>query len=253
MPPALPRFDAHRSFHALRELLTPRARPAASPRTLRAYARLGYVAAVALSAACQNGQNSVDPRMTPARLSVELAFDRGTPGELPSGVSALSGTWKLAVDDSAPSPKNTLVQTGEGGKQPFNLALLDDVKLADVEVSVKLRALAGEIDQGGGVVWRAKDAQNYYVTRWNPLENNVRLYKVLDGERIQLASEVVRLDGGWHELRVVAKGEQLRVWVDGHARLSAKDPSFREAGKVGVWTKADARTAFDDLKIAAPK
>lgn len=225
-----------------------RTSPSASSRV---FALAGLAVALAAAPACRSARDSVDPRLAPARLSVELAFDRGTPGDMPSGVTALSGQWKLAVDESAPSPKNTLVQSGRGGKQPHNLAWLDDVKLADLDARVKLRALGGETEQGGGLAWRVKDAQNYYVARWNPLENNVRLYKVLDGERIQLASESVRLDAGWHELRVVAKGEQLRVWVDGHARLSARDASFREAGKLGVWTRADAETAFDDLRIAA--
>ena len=216
-------------------------------------ALFGCALAFTLTTSCHSSSDAVDPRVNVSRISVELAFDRATPGDMPSGVSALSGQWKIASDDSAPSPKNAFVMTTGAEKQPYNLALLDDVKLADVEASVKLRALAGEIDQGGGLVWRAKDAQNYYLTRWNPLENNLRLYKVIDGERIQLASETVHAGAGWHELKIVAKGEQLRVSLDGRARLSAKDGSFREAGKVGVWTKADAQTAFDDLKVAAPK
>jgi hypothetical protein len=222
-------------------------------RARAACALSGFAFACALTSSCQSSRDAVDPRVNVSRISVELAFDRATPGDMPSGVSALSGEWKIAADDSAPSPRNAFVMTTAAAKQPYNLALLDDVKLAGVEASVKFRAIAGEIEQGGGLVWRAKDAQNYYLARWNPLANNVRLFKVLDGEPIQLASETVHAGAGWHELKIQAKGEQLRVWLDGHSRLSAKDGSFREAGKVGLWTKADAQTAFDDLKVAATK
>ncbi len=162
---------------------------------------------------------------------------------------ALSGAWSVVEDDTAPSAKNTLEAVGPDAKEPYVLALLDDVRAAEVDLTVKLRAVSGEEDQGGGLVWRAKDARNYYLAAWSPSTRTLRLFEVIDGERRQLATETVRAAPGWHELRITAKGEQMRCYLDGRAYLAAKDASFLEPGKVGLWTKSDARTRFDDLEI----
>ncbi len=113
------------------------------------------------------------------------------------------------------------------------------------------KAVRGKIDQGGGLVWRYQDAKNYYVARMNPLESNYRVYKVVDGKRTQLGTkEDVKIPAGeWHVLKIEQTGEQIECWLDGKKYLEVKDDTFTKAGRVGLWTKADAQTRFDDLRM----
>jgi hypothetical protein len=144
-----------------------------------------------------------------------------------------------------------IVQEASSEPSVFNVLLADGAG-SDVEVSVALQALGGEVDQGGGLVWRALDGESYYIARWNPLEENFRVYKVVDGKREQLASADVALDpAGWHKLAVRMRGERIECELDGRLQLQASDATFAGAGRIGLWTKADARTAFDDLALKA--
>jgi hypothetical protein len=118
-----------------------------------------------------------------------------------------------------------------------------------LEVSVKMKALAGKEDQGGGLVWRVKDANNYYVVRHNPLEDNYRLYKVEQGKRSELQRADVKSNGGWHTLRVTMEGDRIQCFYDGQKYLEVKDSTFPGPGEIGLWTKAEARSHFDDLKV----
>jgi len=131
----------------------------------------------------------------------------------------------------------------------FAMAVVKGSSFKDLSLSVKGRPVSGEVDQAVGLVWRYKDADNYYVARSNVLESNVRLYRVTAGTRLQLASkDDVKLKAGeWHTLAVEHRGTDIRVLLNGEKLLEAKDGTFPEAGKVGVWTKADAVTEFDDL------
>src|SRR6185312_9085510 len=117
----------------------------------------------------------------------------------------------------------------------------------DVDLSVRLKAVAGETDQGGGLVWRAKDAQNYYLARYNPLEDNYRLYKVIDGKRTMFLNADIKHSAGWHDLRVTMNGKRIECYYDGKKYLEYEDESLPEAGRIGLWTKADAQSQFDDL------
>jgi hypothetical protein len=146
-------------------------------------------------------------------------------------------------------------QSAESEKAVFNLCVLGDAKFKDVELTVAFKAVAGDTDQGGGVVWRYKDANNYYVARFNPLEDNYRVYKVVDGKRVQLetAEKIVAEAGKWHTLRVTMKGDAITCALNGKTHLEVKDATFAGAGAVGLWTKADARTSFDDFRAAEPK
>ena len=113
-----------------------------------------------------------------------------------------------------------------------------------------LRAESGVEDQGGGLVWRMRDADNYYVTRWNPLEDNLRIYHVVDGKRSELQSADVSTDPrAWHVLEVEARGERMRVWLDGAKLLEIEDGTFDDGGRVGLWTKADATVSFDGFAV----
>jgi hypothetical protein len=123
--------------------------------------------------------------------------------------------------------------------------------MKNVDLSVKMKAIAGREDQGGGLAWRAKDAKkNYYVARYNPLEDNYRLYKVEMGRRNQNQSADLPHSDGWHTLRVTMEGDHIQCFYDGKLFLEAKDPTFPGPGKIGLWPKADARSHFDDLKVA---
>jgi hypothetical protein len=164
------------------------------------------------------------------------------------------GTWQVVADDSAPSGGQAFAQLAASAGSVFNVALVGGTDRADVDVSVKLRAVDGQVDQGGGVVWRAQDARNYYIARYNPLEDNYRVYKVVAGRRSQLGSAMLKVDAkGWHTLRVTMIGDQITCYLDGAKHLETRDTTLGDAGRVGLWTKADAKTNFDDLTVSAPR
>jgi hypothetical protein len=192
-----------------------------------------------------------------------IHFDNLPTNALPSGWLALhSGDtaprWTVERDDSAPSRPNVLKQSGEAA---FALCVQKDTQLRDGFVEVKFKPIAGEDDQAGGVVWRVKDADNYYVCRANARENNVVLYKMQAGKRQAL--DIVGREGGygvktpvaggqWHTLRVAFAGSRFKVIFNGKALFEVEDATFAEAGKVGVWTKADSVTVFDDFRTPLP-
>lgn len=186
---------------------------------------------------------------------VRLDFEDAKVGEIPKGWSAAKtgpgkgSIWKIVEDKTAPKGAKVLAQTAESPLNLFNLCVADESKFKDVEISVAFQAVEGEDDRGGGVLWRYKDADNYYTARYNPIEKNFRLYKVLLGKRTQLASVDVEAEAGkWHTLGVTMKRDAIICSLNGKKYLEAHDGSFSDAGKVGLWTKADARTYFDDFQ-----
>ena len=137
------------------------------------------------------------------------------------------------------------------GGAAFGWAVLPETSLRDGFVQARFKPIAGREDQAGGVVWRWRDADNYYVARANALEDNVRLYHVVKGTRLQFAGWNGKVSSGvWHSLRVDAKGDHFEVYWDEKKVIDAHDSTFSEPGKVGVWTKADSVTLFDDLTIS---
>jgi hypothetical protein len=177
-------------------------------------------------------------------------FDLDSLGTLPRGFTAEVGEWKVVADTTAPSRSKALAQVAENSGSTYNLVLVSDTTFQDMELSVKVKAVAGEEDQGGGLVWRARDAENYYIARYNPLEDNYRVYKVEKGRRTQFQSATAKLDPGWHTLRVMMKDDHIQCYLDGKLYLDVRAPTFPEAGRIGLWTKADAQTHFDDLVVA---
>jgi hypothetical protein len=175
-------------------------------------------------------------------------FDGDQAGNIPRGFTNERGEWKIVADPTAPSKPNVLAQQVRNSGSTFNLTLVNGVNYKDLDVSVKMKAIAGREDQGGGLVWRAKDAKNYYVARYNPLEDNYRLYKVEMGRRNQIQIADLPHSDGWHTLRVTMEGDHIQCFYDGKLFLEAKDSTFPGPGKIGLWTKADARSHFDDLK-----
>jgi Domain of Unknown Function (DUF1080) len=187
-----------------------------------------------------------------------ITFGKDSEGKLPAGwKSAITGkgkdcVWRVEADKTAPSGKGfVLAQTTANDGAIFNVCVFSEVSARDVELKVHFKAQKGEIDQGGGLVWRYQDAKNYYVVRMNPLESNFRVYKVVDGKRIQLesAKDIKIATGTWHTIKVRHEGSQITCYVDDKKHVEAKDDTFA-AGKIGLWTKGDAETSFDQLQWA---
>jgi len=177
-------------------------------------------------------------------------FDADKVGAIAKGFTNEVGEWKVVEDGTAPSKGNVLAQLAKSSGATFNVTLISDTSAKDLDLSVKMKALQGESDQGGGLVWRAKDAKNYYIARYNPLEENFRVYKVENGKRTQLESADIKKTEGWHTLRVTMKGDHIECYFDGKKYLDTKDATFGGPGKVGLWTKADAQSDFDDLTLS---
>jgi len=180
-----------------------------------------------------------------------IDFDTFAVGTLPDGwTSGVTGKgapkWAIAREETAPSPPNVLEQSGSG---TFPWCVRRDVAVADGFVEVRMKPVSGREDQAGGVVWRFKDGDHYYVARANALENNVSLYYTEGGSRKTLKyvdAPVAR--GAWHTLRVEYRGTRIRVIFDGVARIEMDDMHITGPGAVGLWTKADSVTRFDDFR-----
>jgi alanine dehydrogenase len=181
-------------------------------------------------------------------------FDRVKPGALPAGWECGvtgKGTprWTVEADATAPSTPHVLQQTGSGA---FPWCVKKDASLADGHVEVRFKALRGRQDQAGGVVWRWKDGDNYYVARANALENNVSLYYTEKGRRITLKYvDAPVAVNTWHTLAVDFSGARIKVSLNGKTYIELDDAHIKGAGAVGVWTKADSVTAFDDFRYGA--
>lgn len=154
----------------------------------------------------------------------------------------VAGTWARRASGKG----QVLAQTAE--TEPWAVAILEDKRFADVDISVKFRPISGKEDASGGIIFRAQDGKNYFLVRANALEDNFRLYTMIDGKRKMLASAKVDPPGlgDWHTLRVVAKDDRIQAYLDGKRFLDHKDKTFGD-GYVGLWTKADSVTEFDDL------
>ena len=176
-------------------------------------------------------------------------FDGDKPGAIAKGFVSEAGDWKVVADETATSKPNVLAQAAKNPSTTFNLTLIGGTDYKDLRLSVMIKPIAGSEDQGGGLVWRAKDARNYYIARWNPLEDNFRVYKVVDGRRSQLDGTDLKAPAAWHTLEVEMVGSHIECSLDGKKHLDVKDSTFQEGGKIGLWTKSDAQTHFDDLKV----
>lgn len=183
-----------------------------------------------------------------------ISFDNDKPGAAPSGWTAgVTGRgtpkWTVEEEPTAPSRPNVLKQSGSG---TFPWCILKQVALADGYVEVKFKPLAGKEDQAGGLVWRFKDGNNYYVARANALENNVSLYYTENGSRKTLKYvDAPVANNTWHTLRVEFSGKAIKVMLDASTYIALEDVHIAGPGAVGVWTKADSVTAFDDFEFAA--
>jgi hypothetical protein len=193
-----------------------------------------------------------------------VSFESGQIGTTPEGwTSTLTGSgdpkWTVESDRTAPSKSTVLRQSG---RATYPLLLKNDTSIKDGFVEAKFKAIAGSQDRAAGIVWRAKDANNYYVLRANALEDNVVLYKTVGGVRSEL--DIVGRKGGygvsvpvpantWHTLRVDFKATRFGVSFNDKQLFEVEDATFTDAGKVGLWTKADSVTLFDEVTYGETK
>src|SRR6266516_7520969 len=179
-----------------------------------------------------------------------INFDDAKPGEAPPGWTATKtgkgeAKWTVVADESAPSKPNVLKQSGEA---TYPVCLKNETSLKDGFVEVKFKPISGKEDQAGGLVWRAKDANNYYVARANALEDNVTIYHTINGRRTEKKRTKMKVASSqWHTLRVDFQDRHFTVTLNGKKAIEWDDTTCKEAGKVGVWTKADSVTLFDDF------
>ena len=183
-------------------------------------------------------------------------FDKGPAGTLPpswiikqNNPTKELAKWTIEPDADATSKPNVLNVKTVNGNATYNLALIRNAVYKDLNLSVKIRGNSGTDDQGGGLIWRCQDENNYYVCRINPIENNYRVYKVVDGKRAMLQSvDFETPTGKWFTLRVRMKGNEIACYCDGRKWLEIKDDTFKGGGMIGLWSKADACSSFDNLQ-----
>jgi hypothetical protein len=192
-------------------------------------------------------------------MAETVNFDNAATGKAPDGWTlTMTGRgqprWTVEKESTAPSKPNVLKQSG---RATFPLALKNGTSIRNGFVEVKFNAVTGSEDRAAGLIWRARDADNYYVVRANALEDNVVLYKTIKGVRTPL--DIVGRKGGygvstpvpaeqWHTLRCEFSGTHFRVTYDGRPMFEVEDASIKDAGMIGLWTKADSVTVFDDLE-----
>jgi len=196
-------------------------------------------------------------------------FDAQKAGEAPQGLScALTGkgrpaAWAVVADPTAPSAPNVLAQTdADSTSYRFPHCVVGSAAATDLDLSVRFKPVSGSVDQAAGLVWRYRDPDNYYVVRANALENNVVLYKVEGGRRTDLpvkgegrtyGKNAPVPSGAWSTLAVRVRGALFEVVLDGTKVYEVEDATFAGPGRVGVWTKADSVTRFDDLQLTVVK
>jgi hypothetical protein len=194
---------------------------------------------------------------TASAETARIDFESGQVGALPAGMTtALTGSggpvqWAIVDDASAPAGPKVLAQTSaDKTDYRFPLAIFDRPVALDLEVAVRFKPVAGEVDRAAGIAVRLADKDNYYVVRANALEDNVRLYRVVKGQRIQFAGANLKVPSGvWQELKIAARGNRFAVSLEGKRLYDATDATFANPGRVALWTKADSVTYFDDLRI----
>lgn len=183
-------------------------------------------------------------------------FDSDAIGASPAGFEfartggGSEGSWMVRADKDSPANHVLVQESADPTDYRFPLAIVKDGSYHDVTLTVRARPISGDVDQGFGLVWRYKDANNYYLTRCNADEDNCTIYHVVDGRRRAFSNQGTKVaTNTWHTLKVEAQGDHFTVWLNGTKVLDARDGTFAEAGRVGLWTKADSVIQFDDLLI----
>jgi hypothetical protein len=180
-------------------------------------------------------------------------FDKAETGKPPAGwtggqTGSGQAKWEVVPDDTAPSKPNVLKQSGHA---TYPVCIKETPSIKDGSVEVKFKPISGKEDQAGGLVWRAKDLNNYYIARANALENNVTIYHTINGRRTEKKRTRTQVASNqWHTLRVDFQGNHFTVTFDGKKAIEWDDDTYKDAGRIGVWTKADSVTLFDDFSYS---
>jgi len=187
---------------------------------------------------------------------VKRDFESDAIGSPPTGFDfgrtggGREGKWVVRVEKGGTANHVLLQESADKTDYRFPVAVLKEGTYKDVTLSVRARPLSGEVDQGFGLVWRYRDANNYYITRCNALEDNCRIYHVAGGSRRQFGGQNVKVaKSAWHTLKLEATGNRFVVFYDGSKVFDGTDDTFKDAGKVGLWTKADSVIEFDDFTV----
>jgi hypothetical protein len=180
----------------------------------------------------------------------EWNFENDRIGATPRGFTSETGEWRIVSDSTAPSGLHVLTQRAKSSRSTFNLCLNEDTLYTHLDISVRAKAVAGKIDQGGGLIWRAKDGKNYYVAWFNPLDKTYQVCVVENGRSVDLQSAAVKDVGDWRTMAVSVTADRIECYLDGKKLLDVKDATFRESGKIGLLTRSDAQTYFDNLVVA---
>ena len=192
----------------------------------------------------------------PAPGSKKLTFDQDSVGSPPAGFEfartgqGADGKWVVRADMDKPSNHVLVQESSDPTDYRFPVAVVKEGTYKDVTLSVRAKPISGRVDQGFGMVWRYKDGNNYYITRCNADEDNCTIYHTAAGRRRAFLNHDVKVaTNTWHTLKLEAVGDHFTVWYDGNKVLDAKDETFKEPGKVGLWTKADSVIEFDDFTV----
>jgi hypothetical protein len=191
-----------------------------------------------------------------AARSLNFDFEADPVGSPPAGFEfartggGAEGKWVVRVEKGGTANHVLVQESADETDYRFPVALLKEGAYNDVTLSVRARPLSGRVDQGFGLVWRYRDVNNYYVTRCNADEDNCTIYHTVNGRRRAFLNESVKVaTSTWHTMKLEATGDHFVVWYDGNEVLDAKDETFKEPGKVGLWTKADSVVEFDDFTV----
>jgi hypothetical protein len=208
---------------------------------------------VFLVTGCRNDQSTAKPQPNKQSIAAEKTirwtFDTDSVGGLPVGTEFFSGKWIVRAETDVPTPPNTLCQTEAA---EFPALVLSDTVYTDVIVSAQFKPISGHTDQAAGIIFRVQDKDNYYILRANALENNDNLYKYAGGQRSELkegSAQVVL--GQWQKLQAEVIGDHIRGFLNGQLVVEVNDNTY-QAGQVGLWTKADSVTCFDDIQASLP-
>jgi hypothetical protein len=209
--------------------------------------RFALLVVVLLSiSACEGRPTIAFQSAAPSPGGSTRNFDSDSAGGLPAGAEVYAGSWVVRAEADAPSKPNALCQVGNA---EFPAIALDTGVYGDVTVTVRFKPISGKVDQAAGVIARIQDKDNFYILRANALETNVNLYKYAGGRRSGIKDGGTPVASGkWQELRLEVSGETLRGFLDDKLVVEAKDATYT-AGRIGLWTKADSVTCFDDFIV----